>query len=186
MLESEKPIEVGYGVMSGWKPMGIAKEVTKAEGNVVHKIEGESALDVYSSYLGDKASQLPAIGVEYPFGLVDESGMVGVTTKTGEPYILLRAPMAVDRASGAVSFAAEIPQGAKIKMTRAKTDDIISAAREAAARAARMLSGPAEVVMFFSCMARKIVLGRRTNLEITAAQESFGAATPLIGFYNLR
>jgi hypothetical protein len=69
-------------------------------------------------------------------------------------------------------------------MTAGKSDDIIGAAREAAARAASMLSGPPEVVMFFSCMARKLVLGRRTHLEIAAAQEAIGASTPMIGFYS--
>jgi hypothetical protein len=171
--------------MSGWQPIGIAKEVTRAEGNVVYTIEGDSALDVYSTFLGDKASQLPAIGVEYPFALVDESGLVDERgLKEGEEYILLRAPMQVDRTTGAVSFAAEIPQGAKVKMTRAKSEEVITASREAASRAVKGLSGAPELVFFFSCMARKVVLGRRTDREIKAAQEVFGSDVPLVGFYT--
>lgn len=102
----------------------------------------------------------------------------------GEEYILLRAPIGVNRDSGAVTFAAEIPQGATIKMTRGKTDDIIAAAREAASRAQARLSGKPEVVLFFSCMARKLVLGRRTDREIFAAQEVFGPSVPMVGFYT--
>jgi hypothetical protein len=178
-------LDVGFGVMSGWKPIGIAKEVTRAEGNVVFSIEGETALEVYSTFLGDKAAQLPAIGVEYPFALVDDSGLVGERgLQIGEEYILLRAPMSVDHATGAVSFAAEIPQGAKIKMTRAKSDAIIEAAREAAMRTVKHLSGKPDAVMFFSCMARKVVLGRKTNREIEVAREIFGNDVPMIGFYT--
>lgn len=184
MLDSDD-LEVGYGVMSGWQPIGIAKEVTKAEGNVVYKIEDDTALDVYSTFLGDKASELPAIGVEYPFALVDESGLVDERgMQAGEEYILLRAPMQVDRSTGAVSFAAEIPQGSKIKMTRAKSDQVVAASKEAASRAMKHLGGPPDAVLFFSCMARKVVLGRRTNKEIVAAQEVFGQDVPLIGFYT--
>src|SRR5262249_18393601 len=132
-----------------------------------------------------KASQLPAIGVEYPFALVDESGLVDERgMKEGEEYILLRAPMQVDRTTGAVSFAAEIPQGAKIKMTRAKSDEIIEGSREAAERAVKHLDGTPDAVFFFSCMARKVVLGRKTNREIEIAQEVFGKSVPLIGFYT--
>lgn len=185
MLESDTPLEIGFGVMSGWKPIGIAKTVTHAEGNVVYRIENETALDVYSTFLGDKASQLPAIGVEYPFGLVDESGRVGEKGfRDGDEYILLRAPMAVDRSTGAIQFAASIPQGAKIKMTRAKSTEIIEAAREAASRSLQHLTGKPDAVFFFSCMARKVVLGRKTDQEIMAAREVYGESIPMIGFYT--
>lgn len=185
MLSSSSPLQVGFGVMSGWRPIGVAKVVTEAVANTVFRIEGETALDVYSSFLGEKASELPAIGVEYPFALVDDSGLVDERgLRDGEEYILLRAPMSVDRATGAVTFAAEIPQGAKVKMTRAKSDEIIEGSREAARRAVANLGGAPDAVFFFSCMARKIVLGRRTNKEIEAAQEVFGSDVPLIGFYT--
>jgi hypothetical protein len=185
MLYSDKPVELGFGVQSGWRPIGVAKQVTKADGNIVYRIEDESALAFYSRYLGEKADQLPAIGVEYPFGLIDESGRVDTRgIRDHEEYILLRAPMSVDREAGAVRFAAEIPEGARIKMTRAKSADIIEGSREAARRALRRLSGPPEMVFFFSCMARRVVLGRKTDQEIFAAQEVFGKDVPLAGFYT--
>ena len=185
MLECDSGLEVGFGVMSGWQPLGITKTVTRAEANTVYTINDETALDVYSRFLGDKASQLPAIGVEYPFALVDEHGSVDTRgIRTGEDYILLRAPMSVDRQSGAVTFAAEIPQGSKIRMTRARSAEIIAASRVAASRAAAQLSGPPDAVMFFSCMARRIVLGRKTGQEIEAALTEFGNQVPMIGFYT--
>ena len=104
--------------------------------------------------------------------------------RDGEEYILLRAPMTVNHATGAIGFAAEIPQGAKIKMTRAKTEEVIAAAGEAAKRALKRMSGAPDVVFFFSCMARKVVLGRRTDREIKAAQDVFGPAVPMVGFYT--
>jgi hypothetical protein len=185
MLYSRAPLKAGQGMMSGWRPIGLAKTVTKAVGNVVYTIDGQPALEIYQSYLGDKASQLPSIGVEYPFGMVDDAGKVGAAgLRDGEEYILLRAPMGVDHATGAVSFAAEIPTGTKVKMTRAKSSDVVDGAREAARRTAGSLSTKAEVVFFFSCMARKMVLGRRTKDEITAAQEIFGQGVPMVGFYS--
>ncbi len=185
MFDSPQPLRLGTGVMSGWRPIGIAKTVTKAVGNVVYTIENESALDVYSSFLGDKASQLPAIGVEYPFGLVDETGFVDTRgVRQGEEYTLLRAAMAVDRQTGAVTFAGEIPQGAKIKMTRAKSQDVIDGAKEAATRCLTQVGGTPDVVFFFSCMARKVVLGRKTHQEIEAAQQIFGGTVPMAGFYS--
>ena len=184
MFHGGPSLEVGFGVMSGWKALGVAKEVTDAEGNLVREIEGRSALSVYETFLGDRASQLPAIGVEYPFALVDESGKVGEAGMSGEEYILLRAPMSVDHATGTVSFAAEIPKGAKIKMTRGRSDAIIDGARVAAERTQNRLTGRPDLVLFFSCMARRVVLGRRTVREVDAAREVFGTDVPMGGFYT--
>lgn len=185
VVDSPEPLRIGTGVLSGWRPIGTARRVTRAEGNVVYRIGDETALDFYCRYLGDKASQLPAVGVEYPFGLVDDSGRVDTRgLRGGEEYMLLRAPMAVDRATGAVRFAAEIPEGAEIKMTRATGPDVISGAREAARRALDSVGGTADLALFFSCMARKLVLGRRTVQEIQAAQEVFGPDVPMAGFYT--
>jgi hypothetical protein len=184
MLYTDGALETGFGVMSGWKPIGIDKMVTLAEGNVVYRIEDQTALDFYSTFLGEKAAQLPAIGVEYPFGLIDESGKIEQpSTLSDDEYILLRAPMSVDHEKGSVTLAAEIPEGAKVRMTMAKASDIVEGARVAAEQAMGRMSGRPDAVLFFSCMARKLVLGRRISREIDAAQAVFGADVTMAGFY---
>jgi hypothetical protein len=184
MLYTDGALETGFGVMSGWRTIGIGKTVTSAEGNVVYRIEDQTALDLYSTFLGDKAPQLPTIGYEYPFGLIDDSGKIeqpGI--HSDEECILLRAPMSVDHEKGSVTFGGEIPEGAKIKMAMAKSADIIEGARVAAENAMNRMSGKPDAVLFFSCSARKLVLGRRTPREIKAAQAVFGADVPMVGFY---
>jgi len=184
MLYADGALEAGFGVMSGWKPIGIAKTVTSAEGNIVYRIEDQTALDFYSTFLGDKAAELPGIGSEFPFALIDESGKVeqpGI--HSDDEYILLRSPMSVDHEKGSVTFAAEIPEGAKVKMTMAKASDVVEGASVAAQLALSRMSGRPDAVLFFSCSARKHVLGRRISREIDAAQAIFGADVPMAGFY---
>jgi serine phosphatase RsbU (regulator of sigma subunit) len=65
----------------------------------------------------------------------------------------------------------------------AKSYDVIEGARVAAEQALGHLSGRPDAVLFFSCSARKHVLGSRTNREINAAQAVFGANVPMAGFY---
>ena len=91
--------------------------------------------------------------------------------------------MSVDREKGSVTFAAEIPEGAKVKMTMAKASDVVEGARVAAELAMGHMSGRPDAVLFFSCSARKHVLGRRISREIDAAQAVFGADVPMVGFY---
>ncbi len=102
--------QVGTGVRSGWFPVGMPRKVTRSRGNVVYEFDGESALKVYRMYLGPLADRLPAVGVQFPFGIVDES------MRLGEDPIL-RAPMALSDQDGSVTFAGEVPEGVTMILT---------------------------------------------------------------------
>lgn len=172
--------QVGTGVRSGWSPLGIAKRVTKASGNVLHELGGLPALEVYERFLGKHAERLPAVGVEYPLGLMDETGDCG----DGD-YHLLRATMSVNREKGSITFAGEIPEGALVRLTCGDTGAILDATGQAAQLAQEDLGDKTPVMVFFySCMARKIVLGRRTKEEIERIRQVVGREIPILGFYS--
>ena len=171
---------LGTGVRSGWSPIGLAKKVTRASGNILYELNGEPALQVYERFLGKHAEKLPAVGVEYPLGLVgncldDDSG----------DYYLLRATMSVDRREKSIRFAGEIPEGAMVHLTCGDSSSILAATTEAA-RIADSEIGDARsaMVFFYSCMARKIVLGQRTQEELDRVREVFGWQVPVVGFYT--
>lgn len=172
--------QVGTGVRSGWSPIGTAKKVTRASGNILYELNHQPALEVYERFLGKHADKLPEVGVEYPIGLVDEFGQVGE-----EDYYLLRATMTVNRKEGSISFAGEIPEGAMVRLTCGEYNCILDAA-EKAARLALADLGEVEPAMiyFYTCMARKIVLGRRTREEVEKIKQVFGARIPTVGFYT--
>lgn len=171
--------QVGTGVRSGWFPVGAPKKVTRARGNVVYELDGESALAVYRRYLGPLASKLPAVGVQFPFGMVDEE------LRLGEDPIL-RAPMALNDQEGSVTFAGEVPEGVTLTLaTGGLGDNLLEASAEAARRAMTDLgdSTPA-MIFFYSCMARKILLGPRTGEETSRISSVVGRGVPVTGFYT--
>ncbi len=49
-------------------------------------------------------------------------------------------------------------------------------------QAKEILKGNARLVLMFSCVARKMVLGRRTDEEINAVKQVFGNNVPVFGF----
>lgn len=172
--------QFGTGVRSGWTPTGLTKTVTRASGNKLFELNGEPALRVYERFLGKYAHKLPAIGVEYPLGIV------GSATELGEgDYFLLRATMSVNREEGSITFAGEIPVGSKVSVTCGDISSVLNASEEAASLALSDL-GDAKVAMIFvySCMARKIVLGRRTREEIELIRQKIGPNLPIAGFYS--
>jgi hypothetical protein len=170
----------GTGVRSGWAPIGLAKRVTKARGNVVYELNGEPALNVFERFLGQHAEKLPAIGVEYPLGFTMPSG-----DAAHEDFFILRASMSVDRQEHAIIFAGEIPEGAMVYLTCGDKDSILMAAELAAREAKSAISDTRpEIVFCYSCMARKIVLGSRTAEGIKRVRAQFGPQVPMIGFYS--
>jgi hypothetical protein len=174
----------GTGTACGWFPVGIAKKVTRSVGNVVYELDGQPALQAYERFLGKHAERLPAVGVEYPLGLLDSDAEA-----EGDGYFLCRATMGVDRQAGAIVFAGDVPEGSFVKMTIGNEEDIIKAAKQAAQAAMGKLRKDIpeiqpKAIFLYSCMARKIVLGTRTDEEILAVQEAVGKDVPIIGFYT--
>ncbi|MBI5585173.1 MAG: FIST C-terminal domain-containing protein [Deltaproteobacteria bacterium] len=171
---------LGTGVRSGWSPIGLAKRVTRSRGNVLYELNGEPALNVYERFLGRHAEKLPVIGVEYPLGLVEPCGEAGQ-----EEYHLIRATMAVNREERSITFAGEVTEGALVHLTCGDVSSILEAAGQAAGLAKAALNGAAPSLAFcYSCMARKIVLGRRTEEEIKRVRSEIGTSVPIIGFYT--
>jgi hypothetical protein len=171
---------LGTGVKSGWSPIGLAKKVTRASGNTLYELNGEPALQVYERFLGKHAEKLPAVGVEYPLGLVGPC--LGEDDKD---YYLLRATMSVDRRNGSIQFAGEIPEGSLVHFTCGDSHSILTATEEAARLArSEMGSVPPAMIFFYSCMARKIVLGQRTQEELDRVRNVLGNEVPILGFYT--
>ena len=55
-------LRVGYGSMGGWDSFGPDRTITRASGNVLYELDGSPALDLYKTYLGPHAADLPSSG----------------------------------------------------------------------------------------------------------------------------
>lgn len=169
------------GVRSGFESIGGKIYCTKASKNVVEKFEDTSALALYKDLLGEKLSKrLPEICLEYPFGLIDSKATIG-----DHEYFQLRCGLAVNEENGSITLAGSIPEGSAITLTTASRADIINGAKQAAIQAKQGLLGASpKLILMFSCIGRKLVLGRRTSEEIDIVKKVFGDDVPIIGFYS--
>lgn len=170
---------VGIGVRHGWTPVGLPKKVTKSSGAVVEEIEGKPAVKIYEEYFGKKAEELKAeplaiMAITYPLGMSVE----------GSDEFLIRDPITVDE-KGAITCAAEIPEGSEVRLMIGSKDDAIAAAKDAAQKALEQLGGvQPKAVVIFNCIARNKLFGRDAGEEIQAIQSILGVNVPLIGFYT--
>ncbi|MBC8417108.1 MAG: FIST C-terminal domain-containing protein, partial [Desulfobacterales bacterium] len=96
-----------------------------------------------------------------------------------------RATMSVNRQEGSITFAGEIPEGAMVRLTCGDNTSILEAAGKAAQLAmADMGKKTLAMIFVYSCMARKLVLGRRTREEIEHIRQEVGTGIPMVGFYT--
>jgi len=169
-------LRFGHGSFGGWEPFGPARKVTRCEGNILHELDGEPALEIYRRYLGEYAKDLPASGLLFPFAMLGEDhSAVG----------LIRTILGIDDASGSLILAGEIDPDGYLRLMHASTDKLVNGAESAAEAASCMAKGPGEsLAILVSCVGRKLVMGDRVDEEVEAVGEVFGMTGVLTGFYS--
>ena len=141
-------LHFSYGVATGWHQVGDVGTITRASGAVVHEIDGAPAIDFYRKYLGPAATP----SVELPLAILN--------SRDATDY--LRASWgAVDATTGAVTFLGKVPQGARVRLTLADRNQILTGCAESLSIARSNFPAGVEpaAALFFSCTARKIVAG---------------------------
>lgn len=169
-------LRIGHGSKGGFDIFGPQRVITKSEGNILYELDGKPALELYKQYLGERASGLPATAFLFP---------LSVQPDPSQEKNLVRTVLAVDEASQAITFAGDMPQGARAQLMMANFDHLI----EGAFGAAKMTENagtirPETLAISISCVGRRLVLGERTEEEIEATLEALPAGTKQIGFYS--
>jgi hypothetical protein len=167
------PIEVGAAACGGWQAFGPERLVTRAEGNVVFELDGRPALAIYTQYLGELASGLPASALRFPLTM-------RVHDDAGEG--LVRTVLAVDADAQSMTCAADVPQGSRVRLALASRERLIDAA-ERAGVAAGPHDGAPVLALAISCASRRQVLGDQCADEAAAALDALPHGSTQIGFY---
>jgi hypothetical protein len=168
-------LQVGYGSVGGWDNFGAERLVTRSEGNVLYELDGESALDLYKMYLGEKAKELPGSALLFPLGLkFDEHSDT-----------IVRTVLAVDEEKNSMTFAGDIPEGCYVRLMKAKFDKLIEGANLAAKHSIQKGGDSSDkLAILISCVGRKLILGQRIDEEVEAVMEVLGDGTTITGFYS--
>ncbi|MBU0677851.1 MAG: FIST C-terminal domain-containing protein [Verrucomicrobia bacterium] len=168
-------LRVGFGSLGGWDPFGTERVITKSEGNVLYEMGGQSALELYKTYLGEQAADLPASGLLFPLAVRSSAG--------GPPVV--RTILAIDEKEESMTFAGDVPEGYYARLMKANFNRLIDGAVGAARSSAEKLGpGSAELAILISCVGRKMVLKQRVEEEVEGVREVLGQGAALTGFYS--
>lgn len=151
---------LGFGVGSGWFPIGERFRVTRSDGHIVHEIDGRPAIEVYRRHYG--AVPDSSLG-EYP---------LAVFAGSRSDAWFLRAILDSNAQAGWLRFAGEVPTGSQVSLTEVLPEGLLSGSSQSLRQALAQLGGAQPQIAFvFSCAARKWVLGTDAVAEIALLRE---------------
>lgn len=164
--------------ITGWKPMGISKKVTKSKGTLLYTIDDKPAIEMYFKYLGqtDKLENkdfnlFKEISIHYPLIVKKESGET-----------VLRSPMSIDHSEKALVMDSEMKEGSKFWFTVPPDFDIAEEIIDQAKQLKNENMGDADALLIFSCAGRPPVLGPLVTVENNGLAEVWN--TPMAGFFT--
>ena len=167
-------LEVSFASFGGWTPFGPERMITKSTKNVLFELDGQPALDLYSNYLGDKASELPEASLFYPLYL----------TEKDRKHPVVRTILSIDKDKNSMTLAGNVPTGGSVQLMMASADALLEGSLEAAKLAVKKRSKPAELALLVSCIGRKLVLNQRAEEEIEEVISVVGDEVKVGGFYS--
>jgi len=172
-----KDVKLGYGSYAGWEPFGPSRKVTRCVDNVLYELDGERALDVYKSYLGAYAKDLPGSGLLFPFEMLSAKH-----EKSG----IFRTILGVSEEDGSLTLAGDIDGDGYLRLMHSSTEKLIEGAETAAESVAASMTADSGdgLAILVSCIGRKLVMGDRVDEEVEAVAELMGKHTQVTGFYS--
>ena len=177
LILNEDKIDLKGMAISGWKPIGTVKTVTKSEDGWLYTIDDQPALEMYLRYLGKQVQPgegihkiFEEIGFYYPFLTID----------AGDPVI--RTPLMVNKEKNAIKLDFHIPEGKKIQFSMPPDFDIVENVLENAGEIKSSTPSGADALLIFSCAGRLSALGPMISAENDGLHEIWKA--PMAGFFT--
>ncbi|MGM0534257.1 MAG: bifunctional diguanylate cyclase/phosphodiesterase [Campylobacterota bacterium] len=157
-------LHVNIASSFGWEAMGKPLSVTKTSGKVVHTIDDIPVKTLYQNYFGeDIVNLLPKTGIEFPL----------IVYRQGTPV----ARFVTDVKKGGFVFSGPVQEGEEVFFGFANVEKILECKDKLAKDIA---SKPAESIFVYSCVARRLLLGKMAQLEI----EPLNSIATVSGFFT--
>lgn len=175
ILDEDKILVNGLAI-SGWKPVGTIKTVTKSEGGWIYTIDDKPALEVFLNYMGrisledDTNDPFYQIGFNYPLQVQKDSGSTSMCS-----------PFMFNKAEGSLLCEFNLPAGTKFRFSLPPDFDIIEEVLAQSKEIKARKHGEADALLIFSCAGRLSTLGPMANAENEELQNLWGV--PMAGFY---
>lgn len=174
LILDEDKIDVKGVAVSGWKPVGTEKKITKSEGNWVFTIDNGPAMDVIKKFLGTemltskKSDGLDSYPLQFQRG-------------TGKP--IMRPIVLWNKEDQSVMLGAPVEEGSIFRFSLPPDLEVINTVIESTRSIKENELPDADAMLVFSCVGRLSSLGPMVNSEIEGLAATWNK--PMAGFFSL-
>jgi len=158
-------LKVSIGSRGGWDNFGIEKKVTKSIDNVLYEIDNQPALDMYMSFLGDKAKDLPNSALAFPLSMRNEDNKIPV----------VRSIVDINEEDRSLIFVGKIPEGSYLRGMKSNIDRLINGAEQAAMVCKNNIEKEHQLAFLISSFGRRLVMKQLVEEEVEAVNEVLGS-----------
>lgn len=178
-LRADAALLVGTGLRlriaarHGWEPIHGPLVVTRAEGNVLHELNGEPAFNVYRRILseqegaGIRPDNFLAVAKSYPFGIASSKGS----------EIIVRDPIRANP-DGSLTIVSSVHRLDGLFVMKGVRRQLLDSSR--ALSRDTFAGGGIEQAFLFDCISRVMFLEDDFSRELDGVCEGAGAAGPRI------
>lgn len=174
LILDEDKIEVKGVAVSGWKPVGTKKKITKSAGNWVYTIDDEPALEVIKKFLGKEM-----LAVEKSEGL--DSYPLQVQRDSGKP--MMRPVISWNEENQSVMLGGPVQEGSLFRFSLPPDLEVIDTVIESTRSVKGSELPDADAMIVFSCIGRLSSLGPMVASEIDGLANTW--KKPMAGFFSL-
>ncbi|MBS1654156.1 MAG: FIST C-terminal domain-containing protein [Bacteroidetes bacterium] len=174
LILDEDKVDIKGVAVSGWKPAGTEKRITKCNGNWVYTIDDQPALDMVKKFLGREM-----LAVDKSAGL--DSYPLQVERGSGKP--MMRPVVLWNEVEHSVMLGGPVKEGSLFRFSLPPDLEVIDTVIESA-RVIKVKELPeADTMIVFSCIGRLSSLGPMIVSEIEGLAAVWNK--PMAGFFSL-
>jgi hypothetical protein len=175
-------LSIASEITNGCIPIGLEREITKSEGNIVFEIDNRKVTDVLQEYIPEEdVANWHKLGIRcLCIGLKAPRSLKGVY----DEYVIRAMPI-VDFKTGTGRISTELKAGTKINMISRNPEKLAPNAENMARNLGHLLNGAKpKFVLQIDCAGRGKVLRVEEKMAIQKKLQSFVAAeVPWLGLY---
>ena len=178
LILDEDKIDVKGTAVSGWKPVGTEKRITKSEGAWIYTIDGEPAMDVIKKFLGkeietsEKSEGLVPLNINYPLQIQRESGRP-----------MMRPTILWNTVDQSVMVGGLVKEGSLFRFSLPPDLEVIDTVIESSREIKEKELPDADAMIIFSCIGRLSSLGPLLSSELDGLVATWNK--PMAGFFSL-
>lgn len=178
LILNEDKIDVKGMAVSGWKPVGTEKRITKSDGAWIYTIDNEPAMEVIKKFLGkeieisERSEGLVPLNINYPLQVQRESG---------KP--MMRPMLLWNTEDQSVMVGGPVKEGSLFRFSLPPDLEVIDMVIESSKEIKEKELPDADAMIVFSCVGRLSSLGPMITSELDGLAATWNK--PMAGFFSL-